>query len=92
MKDQRRTEEAKREDAAFYEDQRSERKMTMTVQQDEEFELKAWRRQGRFEKVKHLNDKKNTKKVPQKEKRTVQKFDRSQKSTDKKSKDRAQKV
>ena len=52
----------------------------MTVQRDEEFELKARRRQGKFERINHLNHKKNTeKKVLHKEKRTV--FDRSQKST-----------
>ena len=41
MKDQRRTEDAKKEDVAFYKDQRSKRNMTMTAQHDEEFEIKA---------------------------------------------------
>ena len=44
MKDQSRTEDAKKEDAAFYKDQRSKRNMIMTAQHDEELEIKALRR------------------------------------------------
>ena len=48
MKDQRRIEDAKKEDVAFYEDQRSKRNMTMTAQHDEEFEIEALRRKQRY--------------------------------------------
>ncbi|XP_065681034.1 uncharacterized protein LOC101235214 isoform X1 [Hydra vulgaris] len=55
--------------------------MAMTAQQDKEFETRALRRKERFERVKMLNDQKNSK--AQKEKRTVETFERLQKSTDK---------
>ena len=87
MKGQRRTKDVKKEDVAFYKDQRSKRNMTMTAQHDEEFEIKALRRKQRYERVRQLNDQKNTK--AQKEKRTLQTFDRLQKSTDEKSTDKA---
>ena len=83
MKGQRRTEDATKEDVAFNEDQRSKRNMTMTAHHDEELEIKALRRKQKYERVRQLNDQKNTK--AQKEKRTLQTFDRLQKSTDEKS-------
>ena len=61
--------------------------MTMTVQQDEELELKALWRQQMFNRVKYLSDKKKieaAKKSPSKREEDFERFDRSQKSTDKK--------
>ena len=83
IKGQRKTEDAKKEDVAFNKDQRSKRNMTMTAHHDEELEIKALRRKQKYERVRQLNDQKNTK--AQKEKRTLQIFDRLQKSIDEKS-------